>query len=130
MLKLKTDVQSIWVLKNPWKQTSFIRTDGRRNPKQLRINLKDVRYCTSRNVEKHYIKLVTIDGEEYFKLTTLDTIASCSNFLIRIQKDTIVNALLINKRYDWLHVWSDNMEWKVSPAYREGLVESINRITF
>lgn len=126
MFKLKSEVTSIWVLKNPTKEARLILENGKPAPKQFRISFDEVRYCTTKDAPKHYIRVITLCGNSYYKLSTLDTIASSCSIMMHVKRDTIVNVNTINKRHDWLFIWSDEIYFKVSPVYRKTLLARLD----
>lgn len=119
MIEKKNDFQELWLLDKPTQKTHLISgTKGVCEPKQHRILMGRIRFCTTENVKKNYLKFVTIDNKEFFRMITLETIVEKSPNFVRISKNTIINTEHIKKRHDWLFIWSDEQMFKISRVFR------------
>jgi DNA-binding LytR/AlgR family response regulator len=108
----------LWVYQEPKNTCSLLGKKNERLPKQFKLSLQNVRYCTSAGVKKNYIKFVTVENEEYFKLITLQKVMSMHSTFLGVSKDAVVNTSHIDKRYDWLFVWTGKHCLPVSKSRR------------
>ncbi|NVK52478.1 MAG: LytTR family transcriptional regulator DNA-binding domain-containing protein [Flavobacteriaceae bacterium] len=95
------------------------RQSGKMIAKEFKIQFHNILFATSFNIKKNYLKFIAVGGVEYYKRLSLKDVVSINDNFIFIAKDTIVNISKIDRRYEWIYLWSGEYRFKVSRHYRQ-----------
>jgi len=122
MIKKERNLLECWLYKELVQKTSLIdKSNGQMVPKEYRVKFDEIRFCTTYMIKKDYIQVVTINGKIYYKRSSLRSLVIANDNFIQISKDTIINFLHIDSRYDWIYVWSGEHKFKISRHHRLGV---------
>lgn len=120
MLTVELNKNECWLYKQPTQNVSLIdRQSGKMIAKEFKIQFHNILFATSFNIKKNYLKFIAVGGVEYYKRLSLKDVVSINDNFIFIAKDTIVNISKIDRRYEWIYLWSGEYRFKVSRHYRQ-----------
>lgn len=111
-----------WVYKQPAQTTCLIdKQSGKITANIFKVPLNTILFITSCNIKKGYIKFLSSKGIEYYKRLSLTEIVNANDNFIFIKKDTIVNVSQVDRRCEWLYLWTGEHKLKVSRRFRKKL---------
>ncbi len=94
-------------------------------PNYYKVNYQNIRFFMTKGVEKGYIRLVTLDNEDYFDRGTLKEVVEECSYFVMIHRQFVVNINHVDSRLDWSCCWSGEHKLNVSPQYRENFKEKM-----
>lgn len=116
---MKTNILECWLYQEPIQKISLIDgNSGQIVPKEYRKKLEEIRFCTTYQVKKNYAKFITLDGSVYYKRISLSRILGVNDNFVRVSKHIILNLTHVDKRFDWIYLWSGKHQFKVSKILR------------
>ncbi|MCI2230337.1 LytTR family transcriptional regulator DNA-binding domain-containing protein [Polaribacter sp. MSW13] len=124
MLATASKKDECWLYKQPTQDTCLIdKQSGKVTANIFKVPLYSILYVTSFNIKKNFKKFVKSDGTEYYKRLSLKEIVEVNDNFIFITKDTIINVSHVTKRCDWLYIWIEDQEFKISRSYKQSIIE-------
>lgn len=122
MLRTEFNKDECWLYKQPTQNVSLMdKQSGKISAKEFRVQFYNILFATSFNVKKNYLKFVSVDGIEYYKRLSLKEVVHTNDNFIFITKDTVVNVSKIDRRYEWIYLWSGEYRFKVSRHYKQNV---------
>lgn len=120
----------IWLYKTPNKRPSsdYITIDEN-NRRIVKSNLTKVFFkdisCISSNTEKNYCLIHTVNQEQYYYNSSIDTLIKMSNTtpFIRISKGQAVNYNHVSERLNNAYVFIGESFYKVGESYKKSVAD-------
>ena len=68
------------------------------------------------------------NGTEYFKKLPLMKIVEIDRQFVFTRKDTIINTLHVDKKFEWDYIWIQKHRFKISRWYKQEVRESFSSV--
>ena len=129
MLEKKQSITALWLYKKENENGRLVdKKTGEPTANTLKILLKDIIFATTLNIRKDYLKVVDKNGTEYFKKLPLMKIVEIDRQFVFTRKDTIINTLHVDKKFEWDYIWIQKHRFKISRWYKQEVRESFSSV--